>query len=106
MRLLRDVPAGLPEPQGLETELRDALLNLIFNAVDAMPRGGDLILRTRLVQAESGDGDTVSSRLALEVSDRPADQFCDGAAYVGQVNAFEESSWNRYMRHRGAPLTS
>ena len=32
---------------GDEVELRDALTNLVFNAVDAMPEGGVLTLRTR-----------------------------------------------------------
>ncbi len=39
---LRPVPPVL----GIETELREALMNLIFNAVDAMPAGGTLTLRT------------------------------------------------------------
>ena len=30
---------------GSESEMREALTNLIFNAVDAMPQGGELILR-------------------------------------------------------------
>jgi signal transduction histidine kinase len=36
----------LPGIMGAEGEIRDALTNLIFNAVDAMPRGGELIVRT------------------------------------------------------------
>jgi signal transduction histidine kinase/ActR/RegA family two-component response regulator len=36
----------LPEIMGAEHEIRDALTNLIFNAVDAMPSGGTLTLRT------------------------------------------------------------
>jgi CheY-like chemotaxis protein len=32
---------------GAEHEIRDALTNLIFNAVDAMPTGGRLLVRTR-----------------------------------------------------------
>jgi CheY-like chemotaxis protein/anti-sigma regulatory factor (Ser/Thr protein kinase) len=36
----------LPKVPGNETEIREALVNLIFNAVDAMPHGGTLRLRT------------------------------------------------------------
>ena len=32
--------------QGDESEIREALINLVFNAVDAMPSGGKLLLRT------------------------------------------------------------
>jgi len=38
---------NLPAIMGSEGEIRDALTNLIFNAVDAMPRGGTLTLRTQ-----------------------------------------------------------
>jgi len=38
----------LPTIMGAEGEIRDALTNLIFNAVDAMPEGGVLTLRTGL----------------------------------------------------------
>jgi signal transduction histidine kinase/ActR/RegA family two-component response regulator len=36
----------LPAIAGIESEIREALINLIFNAVDAMPDGGTLTLRT------------------------------------------------------------
>ena len=39
--------AGLPELLADAAELRELLTNLIFNAVDAMPQGGTLTLRTR-----------------------------------------------------------
>ncbi len=32
---------------GAESEMREALTNLVLNAVDAMPQGGVLTLRTR-----------------------------------------------------------
>jgi signal transduction histidine kinase/CHASE3 domain sensor protein/ActR/RegA family two-component response regulator len=41
-----ELAADLPAVAGIESELRDALTNLIFNAVDAMPEGGTLWLRT------------------------------------------------------------
>jgi PAS domain S-box-containing protein len=37
----------LPVIMGAEGEIREALTNLVFNAVDAMPEGGKLTLRTR-----------------------------------------------------------
>ncbi len=43
---------ALPAVSGIETELRDAVVNLVFNAVDAMPRGGRLSLETRLHEPE------------------------------------------------------
>jgi signal transduction histidine kinase len=49
----------VPDVLGDASRLRDAITNLIFNAVDAMPKGGILTLRTR-VQGES---------VRLEVSD-------------------------------------
>jgi signal transduction histidine kinase len=36
----------LPKIRGAENEIRDALTNLIFNAVDALPRGGSIEIRT------------------------------------------------------------
>lgn len=40
--------ADLPAVCGVESELRQALINLIFNAVDAMPDGGVLTIRTQV----------------------------------------------------------
>lgn len=37
----------IPHIAGVPAELREVLTNLIFNAVDAMPRGGRLCVRTR-----------------------------------------------------------
>ena len=36
----------LPALSGIESEIREALTNLVFNAVDAMPEGGTMTLRT------------------------------------------------------------
>ncbi|HEY0255275.1 MAG TPA: ATP-binding protein, partial [Kofleriaceae bacterium] len=55
-----DLANALPEVMGIESEIREALINLVFNAVDAMPQGGTLTVRTR-----SG-GDTT---VLLEITD-------------------------------------
>jgi PAS domain S-box-containing protein len=39
----------IPPVRGNASELREMLTNLIFNAVDAMPQGGAIALRTRVV---------------------------------------------------------
>jgi len=44
----------LPAIMGVESEICEALINLIFNAVDAMPSGGALTLRTRIVEHSQG----------------------------------------------------
>jgi PAS domain S-box-containing protein len=41
----------LPKVLGVESEIREALINLIFNAVDAMQQGGLLTLRTGVNEA-------------------------------------------------------
>jgi PAS domain S-box-containing protein len=58
-----DFAPMLPSVMGTDSELREALTNLVFNAVDAMPSGGTLTLRTRAVQEEK------SRRVHLEISD-------------------------------------
>jgi signal transduction histidine kinase/ActR/RegA family two-component response regulator len=54
----------MPDIMGAEHEITDALTNLIFNAVDAMPTGGILSVRTR--KAIAADGEV---RAYIEVSD-------------------------------------
>jgi len=49
----------IPNAVGSEADLREALTNLIFNSVDAMPEGGTITVRTR----------TAHSRVILEVAD-------------------------------------
>jgi PAS domain S-box-containing protein len=54
-----ELTPALPAIMGAESEIRDALTNLIFNAIDAMPQGGTLSLRTTsaagVVRLEIGD---------------------------------------------------
>ena len=56
----------VPRILGSESELRELLTNLIFNAVDAMPEGGTIRIRTGLREAASGDA---APQVFLEVSD-------------------------------------
>jgi PAS domain S-box-containing protein len=46
-----ELAADLPRILGTESDIRDALTNLVFNAVDAMPGGGALTIRTRAIDA-------------------------------------------------------
>ncbi|HEY4359863.1 MAG TPA: PAS domain S-box protein [Bryobacteraceae bacterium] len=47
-----ELAPDLPQIGGIESEVREALVNLIFNAVDAMPEGGTLKLQTRASAAD------------------------------------------------------
>src|ERR1700722_18294058 len=53
IELKTELAPDLPAIMGVEGEIREALTNLIFNAVDAMPEGGAIILRTRSSLASS-----------------------------------------------------
>ncbi len=52
----------VPQITANGSELREALQNLLFNAVDALPNGGDITVRTRLV-------DTSQQWVVIEVED-------------------------------------
>lgn len=59
--------ASLPKVMGAEHEIRDALTNLIFNAVDAMPKGGTLSVTTRVINRQ--EQNVQDAFVLLEVSD-------------------------------------
>ena len=59
----------LPLVMGVESEIREALINLVFNAVDAMPEGGRLTLRTRAVAALGVPDARLPGRVCVEVAD-------------------------------------
>ena len=65
IRLETELAPDLPDIMGSEGEIRDALTNLVFNAVDAMPEGGTLTLRTLSSRRHAGD----ETGVYIEVSD-------------------------------------
>jgi signal transduction histidine kinase/ActR/RegA family two-component response regulator len=50
IELRRELAGDLPAVMAVESEIREALINLVFNAVDAMPEGGTLTLCTRRIE--------------------------------------------------------
>ena len=69
VRMQTELASDLPVVMGAASEIRDALTNLIFNAVDAMPEGGTLTLRTRVVSAPGAAADRPMTLVRLEVCD-------------------------------------
>lgn len=63
IQVLTDHFSDLPHAQISESELRELLTNLLFNAIDAMPEGGQLCVRTSLACAD------FKTYVLLEVSD-------------------------------------
>jgi signal transduction histidine kinase len=53
IRLEYDIQPNLPPVEGDFNQLQQCVINLIFNAIDAMPQGGDLTIDSRL-DGESG----------------------------------------------------
>ena len=70
--LVRDVPARLPEVEADRPRLQQVLLNLILNACDAMPDGGEL----RIVAKAAGE------EIQVEMSDTGPGVSADAAAKI------------------------
>ncbi|MBI3706620.1 MAG: response regulator [Proteobacteria bacterium] len=60
-----ELAQDLPAIMAVESEIREALINLILNAVDAVPNGGVVTLRTKLANAATeSDADHVRVEIA------------------------------------------
>jgi signal transduction histidine kinase/ActR/RegA family two-component response regulator len=68
IEMATDLAADLPPVMGIESEIREALINLVFNAVDAMPAGGKVTLRTSVPKSPPGAG-TRANTVWLDVLD-------------------------------------
>jgi len=62
-----DVESGLPLLLCDPSEFREALTNLVFNSVDALPHGGTIVLASRSVV--SGENGNATRMLQVEVKD-------------------------------------
>jgi len=65
INMITELEPVLPTIMGVESEIREALINLILNAADAMPAGGTLMLRTSI----SAEEDVDQRRARVEVID-------------------------------------
>jgi signal transduction histidine kinase/CheY-like chemotaxis protein len=64
IELVSELGKDLPPVAGIESEIREALINLVFNAVDAMPEGGKLAVRTKITETAAD-----TRHVAVEVAD-------------------------------------
>ncbi len=64
-----DLDPAVPALTGIESEVREAITNLILNAVDALPYGGKIMVRTRAVRWNLTSPGSAPSHVVLEISD-------------------------------------
>jgi signal transduction histidine kinase/CheY-like chemotaxis protein len=70
IQIQHDLEPQLPRLLSDPSELREALINLVFNAVDAMPQGGTITFVTRSISGPVSEESGASERqLQVEVKD-------------------------------------
>ena len=70
IQIQRELEANLPLILSEASDLREALINLIFNAVDALPQGGTITLATRSLNRPVSDGaGGLERQIQVEVRD-------------------------------------
>ena len=93
--------------EGVAGEVREAVLNLVHNALDAMPKGGALRIRVRAVGAEAWlEVEDTGIGMTEEVRERAFDPFFSTKGTAGSGLGLSEV-YGIMRRHRGmAELTS
>jgi signal transduction histidine kinase len=76
--LVRELDRSLPRIQASSDQLKQVLLNLFLNAVEAMPAGGTLTITTRY----GGEGDVPSDAIRIEVRDTGIGMDADTQARI------------------------
>jgi CheY-like chemotaxis protein/anti-sigma regulatory factor (Ser/Thr protein kinase) len=70
IEIQQDLSTPAPSLKSDPTELREALINLVFNAVDALPQGGVITLSSRVInQTVSSPDSAPQSQVQVEVRD-------------------------------------
>jgi signal transduction histidine kinase len=71
IRLIQDLDENLPAITSDRNRLKQALMNLLKNATEAIPHGGTIRVSTRLLKAavRATDGDPTGSRIKISVCD-------------------------------------
>ena len=70
VNVVTDFDKLVPAFSSDESELREALTNLLFNALDAMPKGGEVKFVTRGVKVKGGPrGEVKYSHIVMEIVD-------------------------------------
>ena len=74
INIIKDLEEGLPMMEGDPSQMEQVIMNICLNGVQAMPEGGDLIIRTREVSKEELPKDLVGHEgsdryIAVSVTD-------------------------------------
>jgi signal transduction histidine kinase len=103
--LTTELAAKLPSAWGDRAQLETALLNLVLNAREAMPTGGELTIRTATVRDDEDEFVSISVRddgcgMAPEVSRRAFEPFFSTRP-VGQGTGLGLMMVERFAREAG-----
>jgi PAS domain S-box-containing protein len=70
IELRLDKGENLPAVAGIESEIREALINLVFNGVDAMPEGGTLTIRAQAARTDYVDIEVTDTGVGMDEETR------------------------------------